>query len=227
MAETLENVTEGALSSQALSYLEGISQNSDAAFAANMAMAMSVSLRSSQAAIATGKEVSVLGVPSQTLLTDIILTMPIRDETTTPASKLLFDHFCKQSGAQDKLDVAEFLASFVRDVNAATTEHNPLSITTRYQNSMNFQPAIVVLNSWVESYLDSYFDNDELKLAHEGGDISQFAPELYTQFASTDYIQLLMQTSELGGKAALSGQVRLKLLNEMDYLRQLETELYG
>ncbi len=198
--------------------LEIISLGDSETLAVNYAMAMHVALRSTHVAIATGRDVSLVGTPSQDLLVDIMLSMPIRDDETTEGGRALYDHFLSRSSPENESTFKEFIAQFIRTVQWSMNSPDKITIEERNTASKEISPSIYWLSQLCEGYIDKHFDDERHKLMHEGGDTSIYENEIFSQFVEKDYINMLFNTAEMGNKTGLSRQVRLKLLEEARYL---------
>lgn len=181
----------------------------------NGAMALDISLRHTRNAVATGRDVSVLGTPSQELLTDIILDMPIGIRQSHPFNELLFNRLIATSGISPstmELDLIEF----TRIIQSATSPYSTLDFQQRAESSMNITSYVRALSFCAQRVVDSELDTR--RLGHEGAYIGDLHQDIYREFIDRDYLQFLMSKQRHTELSGLTGQVALRLLKEAEWM---------
>ncbi len=194
----------------------------------NLAMAAEVALRFTADAIATGHDVQFLQAPSQAVLVDVLLSMPLIDEACTVAGKALLEELEEVYHPREGETLRYFLGDFTREINNHTsrfssinTSNTPPTIEERIVSAENMRSLAYNLRVNLQRVLNKYYDPyspSALQLAHEGGDISGLIDELYTDFIDRDHASFIYNPAKLAEYTGLSGPARLHLLHEKDYL---------
>lgn len=192
--------------------------------ALNGAMALDISLRHTRNAIATGRDVSILGAPSQELLTDIILDMPIGIRQSHPFNELLFNKLVEISGISPSIMELD-LIEFTRIIQSATSPYSTLDFQQRSESSMNITSYVRALSFCAQRLVDSELDTR--RLGHEGAFIGDLHPDIYREFIDRDYLMFLMSKQRHTELSGLTGQVALRLLKEAEWLSETEQQKLG
>lgn len=191
---------------------------------ANSAMLLEVTLRNTKNAVATGRDVSILDTPSQELLTDMILDMPIGVREPTPSGQQLFEALVAQTGNKEAM-MAEDLIQFTRYIQSATSPYSTLGFQERTELSLNLDSYAKGLQYTAQKLVNKVMDQRG-RWGHEGGDINDLQPEIYREFVQRDYIQYMIGRLAGVERPGLSRQVALRMLHESEWLfRQEQTTL--
>lgn len=184
--------------------------------ATNYAAAILVTLKHNDAAMLTGKssqDVSVLGVPSQELLQDVLLTFPLGISISNPAGDLIFEEFSKNIGTANPEGLTGLIVDFLRGTNDYQYYLNDRTDIENKAIRDNLRPALFELRYLTERFVDTALQN--YVLPSEGGDQALFEPELLYELCEPNYLRVAFN-GDPGGKCrfGIRGENIIRLMNE-------------
>jgi hypothetical protein len=206
-------------------YLDEFCQGDPYATAVNYAVAMAVTLRYTDNALSTGRDLSTLRVPSQTLLTDILDHIELDPDTDDPVSQKFYElvsqPYTRNLARTSMIRTDMRLAS--ETIRAIMQQHGSYETQQLYEDRLNIRPFIREMQILAEGVVDTHVD--KRSLTHEGGSIEELEPEIFLEFMDQDYLELTLGKASLQTRSGLTGQVRLRLLQEAKFLHELEAVL--
>lgn len=205
-----------------LAYLQEYCQNDPKSLAANYALALWASLQQSKDAMATGHDISILGVPSQTLLGDVLLTLPIGVQPADPAGRILFAEMTQDIGNTTPEQFADLLVDFLRAIHEYWAYFPNRSEVENKNIRDNLQPVFWELRYVTEGFIDRRLEQSPLP--HEGG-ADVFEPELLRDLCEPQYLRLAFRGDPSPHqRSGLSGQTLMRLMNEARLLELPDAE---
>ena len=196
-----------------LTYLREKYPGNSEAQAANYALALVVALKHTDAAMNTDKDVSVLGVPSQQLLSDILLQLPLGVNPPDSAGELLFDEFKKDIGAADPDQFKALIVEFLRVKHHYYQYFNENTDIENKAIRDNMRPMYTEIRYLAEAYVDKVLRG--YVLPHEGGKDELLEPELLHELCEPYYLRMVFNGAPNSHHlTGLHGETIIRLMNE-------------
>lgn len=189
-------------------------------FSLNAAMAAVLALRSAPDVIATGRDVTVLGQPSTTFLSDLL------SRTANPENErheTLLDGVFLVSKYRSPQELQSFLKDYADTVAEHMEQFPKLLFDQRDHMQQNLKPSTLAIRRLFAGHLERHLDT--ARLLHEGGDLHEFDMDLYRDFIDPFYLNVRYRgrTAEFT-EQGISGHTQSRLLLDAHHLGIAEYE---